>query len=149
MTITSTVDVSGIVKFGARLRAVSPPTEAKLRGIISEAGELVKKEADKRASAIMPHKAPKITVRVAGVMAQVRAEGNLGKLYEAGGAGGTAGSIARWRHPTFGHIPWVNQTPKPYLVPALHSTRDAVVVRMVEEINLLMEEYLSGVYEPE
>ena len=152
MTITQTVDVSGIVKFANQMRKVSPVTAEKTRTVIVEAGELVKKEADKRARAIMPNKAPKIDVRVgdvgAVVVAQIRATGNLGKLFEAGGKGGKAGSPAAWRHPLFGNTDyWYDQKPQPYLVPALHSTRDEVLARMLTKMNLVMAEYFDRVFE--
>ena len=143
-------EIGGMQRFSDHLLLVKMPARLAMGKNLIEAGKTVKAEADKRARAIMPNKAPRISVVTLGTyMVQIKAEGTLGKLMEAGGKGGTAGNPAKWRHPLFGNTGyWYAQKVDPYLVPALTSTRPLVQAKMILDLNIVLDTYLTGIFVP-
>ena len=141
-------EIGGMQRFADQLLRVEMPARLAMGKNLVEAGKTVKAEADKRARQRMPNKAPRISVVSYGTnMVQIKAEGSLGKLFEAGGKGGTAGNPAKWRHPLFGNTGyWYNQKVDPYLVPAMTATKPLVLAKMILDLNIVLDTYLTGIF---
>ena len=87
-----------------------------------------------------------IRAKVSGVNASVEAGTTIGRLMERGNKGGSS-SATTFRHPTFGHDPWVEQPMRPFLAPAMADKREDSVVKITEGINELATEMLDGIFD--
>lgn len=140
-TTAMTIDTTGLRAFARSLRYVSVECAGRLRGTMLEVAELVAEEARRRCESDQARET--IRAKVNGVNASVEAGTTIGRLMERGNTGGKSDATT-FRHPTFGHDPWVDQDMHPFLAPALADKREDMVVKITEDINELATAMLDG-----
>lgn len=132
------INATSLKTFSAALRREQPALRTRMLRQLRVAGKLVADEAKDHGP-----KQAKFSVSTAagGVTVTVKGPPIVG-LLENGSSGSS--NASSWRHPTYGHDPWVTQPTHPYLAPALEAKREEALVLILEAVDETVIAAASG-----
>lgn len=132
------IDTRELKAFIRSLRRASPEGAKRFRLGLRASGTIVEKRAKTIAARHSKKIPPTIKAGTYGATVFVKAGKDvpLAALYELGNKGKNA-DASTFRHPTYGHEPWVEEARYPFLRPAVDETApevEAAVLKVADEI---------------